>query len=120
MTETKSTAVTAPTTTGAVSITDQTQTYRVLIANAISHRGRLWADFDTPDGAFGYARENRYYFNNTRVELFKIVGHRTVIERTYETRWMGERGTPIEVVRPLVVSMEINDLTTLDDVASLN
>lgn len=122
MTETKPTEfLTAPTTvTGAVSITDQTRTYRVLIANAISHRGRVWADFDTAEEAFSHARESRFEFNNTRVELFKIVGHRVVVERVYQTRWMGETGTPVEVTRPLVAHLEINDLTTVDDVIGLS
>lgn len=107
-------------TTGAVSVTNQTKIYRVLVTNAISHRGRMRDDFDTAEEAYGYARENRCQFNNTRIELFKIVGHRAVIERVYRTRWMGEVGTPVEVTRPLIAAMEINDLTTIDDMIGLS
>jgi hypothetical protein len=104
-------------TTTAISLTDQPQTYRVNLINAISTRGRVHSDFDTAGEAFAYARENRAYFNNTRVLVRKVVGSVTRNEIHYPD-WRSP-GRYEDITRQLVATLEINDLTTADDLENL-
>jgi hypothetical protein len=113
-------AIAPSTTTGKVYVTDQDRkTYRVSVANAINSSSRLNAEFDTPEEAFGYARNNRCYFNNTRITLWKIVGWVTREEIRYPPRRPHAPGERVQVARPLIADIEINDLTTLADLVNL-